>query len=34
MNTKISLSHKSLNVWRDFGRWRGFDLLFVSWSKV
>jgi hypothetical protein len=29
-----SLSHKSLSVWSGFGLWRGFDLLFVSWSEV
>jgi hypothetical protein len=28
------LSHKSLSVWSGFVLWRGFDLLFVSWSEV
>jgi hypothetical protein len=27
-----SLSLKSLSTWFDFGAWRGFDALIVSWS--
>jgi hypothetical protein len=33
-NEHENLSHKSLSVWSGFGLWRGFDLLFVSWSEV
>jgi hypothetical protein len=28
MNTSVSLSHKPLSLWNEFGTWRGFDLLF------
>jgi hypothetical protein len=28
MNANVSLSHKSLSLWNEFGTWRGFDLLF------
>jgi hypothetical protein len=32
--TQMSLSHKSLSLWNEFGTWRGFDLLFcvLEWS--
>jgi hypothetical protein len=34
MNTSVSLSHKPLSLWNEFGTWRGFDLLFcvLEWS--